>query len=237
MEAHLAKILARLERVGLLRADPSILDVGAAQGQFLIACARRSLRAVGVEPSRQACAVALQLARREGAEIDIREGSAESLPFGDGDFDFVHANSVVEHVRDPRSAFDEAYRVLKPGGVLWFSAASSMCPRQEEIEGFPLFGWYPDRLKRRIMSWAAAHSPHRIGYTAMPAIHWFTNSRARRMLSRAGFVRVLDRWDLRLESEGGRLHAAALRIIRLGSPTKLLADVLVPHCSYAAIKA
>ena len=57
-----------------------------------------------------------------------------------------------------------------------------------------------------------------------------------RMLRAAGFTRVYDRWDLRLPSEGGRLHAATLAAIRCCGAAKLLADVCVPNCSYAAIK-
>ena len=237
MVAHLDKILARLRAAGLVGEHPRILDVGAAQGQVLLAAARRGLRAVGVEPIEEARQVGAELSGREGAEVDLRAGTAEALPFDDGEFDFVHANSVLEHVSDAQAAMNESARVLRPGGVLWFSAASSVCPHQEEIGGFPLFGWYPDRLKRRIMYWARDQRPHLIGGTSVPAIHWFTPGKARRMLRQAVFDRVLDRWDLRLASEGGRLHAAALRTIRTGGgATKLLADLLVPHCSYAAAK-
>jgi hypothetical protein len=60
--------------------------------------------------------------------------------------------------------------------------------------------------------------------------------KARRMLRTAGFRRVYDRWDLRQPSEGGRLHALLLRVIRLSPVTKCMADVLVGGCAYAAVK-
>ena len=236
IEAHLKKILARLERVRPLGPRAKVLDIGAAQGLFLIACARHGLDAVGVEPSDAARELARRLAEHEGTAVRILPGTAESLPLPDEQFDFAHANSVIEHVGDAAAAFGEVFRVLKPGGVFWFSAASSMCPRQREIAWFPAFGWYPGRLKRRIMEWAGKNRPHLIGHTATPAINWFTPGKARRMLRQAGFSRVYDRWDLRLPAEGGKLHAAALRLIRSCGPSKLIAEVLVPHCSYAAVK-
>ncbi len=235
-EAHLRKILARLHRIAPHPADAKVLDIGAAQGLLLICCAKMGLQPAGVEPWTSARQVAQQLAEREGVEITILPGSAESLPFPDDQFHIVHANSVIEHVRDPQQVFNEVHRVLKPGGAFWFSAASSLCPRQFEIALFPCFSWYPESLKHRIMRWAQTHKPHLIGNTATPAMHWFTPRKVNRMLRKGGFQRIYDRWDLRLESEGGKLHALALRMIKTSRITKLLADILVPASSYAAVK-
>ena len=236
VQSHLEKLLARLERVRPVRAGAAVLDLGAAQGQFLIACAKRGLSAVGIEPWDRARELARRLAEHEGVDVRIEKGAAESLPLPSGQFDLVHANSVIEHVTDVRAALAEVFRVLKPDGVFWFSAASSLCPRQREISGFPLFGWYPDRLKRRIMQWAKTRRPHLIGHTQTPAVNWFSPFKARRLLRRPGFREIYDRWDLRLLSEGGALHAAALAAARSSALAKLLADVLIPACSYAAVK-
>jgi len=171
-----------------------------------------------------------------GVDITVLDGIAENLPFESEQFDIVHASSVIEHVLDAEAAFKEAYRVLKAGGVFWFSSASSMCPCQDEIRGFPCFGWYPDRLKRRIMEWAKTKRPHLVGHTETPAINWFTPWKARRMLRKAGFRAVYDRWDLRLPAEGGKAYRLALRFVRLCAVTKIFADIVIPSCSYAAIK-
>jgi len=91
-------------------------------------------------------------------------------------------------------------------------------------------------LKRRIMQWAYKHHPELIGHTAFPAMHWFTPGKARRMLRAAGFSEIYDRWDLRLSAEGGRFYRLLLRVIRCSPFTKVLADVAIPSCSYAAVK-
>ncbi len=236
MQTHLKRILARLNAISPLPPTPTIVDIGAAQGVFLIACAREGYPAVGIEPSDEAREAGARLAELEGVQTRLLAGFAEDIPVESASVDVVHANQVIEHVRDAEAAFNEACRILKPGGVFWFSATSSVSPHQHEIDGFPLFGWYPLRLKRRVMEWVRVNKPHLIGYSNTPAINWLSPWGARRMLREAGFSRVYDRWDLRLSSEGGPKYRSVLRMIRLNWATKLAADVLVAECSYAAVK-
>jgi SAM-dependent methyltransferase len=54
----------------------------------------------------------------EGAEADVKEGDALSLPFADGEFDRVVAAEVLEHIPADIQAIDELVRVLRPGGTI-----------------------------------------------------------------------------------------------------------------------
>jgi hypothetical protein len=144
--------------------------------------------------------------------------------------------SVIEHVLDVEGAFAEASRVLRPGGVFWFYTASSMCPRQQEIRGFPLFGWYPDRLKRRIMAWAKENRPSLVGNTQTPAINWFTPRKARRMLRVAGFSRVYDQWDIPRLPEDSAMKRSVIAFIASTPLTKFVGNLLRPGCIYLAVK-
>ena len=226
--------LDRMRRVAGLPERPVILDLGCGSGLYVAAFARAGCDVVGVEPHAPTREAAAQIGERLGIELRISDGHAEHVPFEDASFDFVYCNQVIEHVADPAASFAEVARVLRPGGAFWFSAISSLCPSQTEIRRFPLFPWYPDRLKRRIMYWARDHHPHLVNYTKTPAINWFTPSKARRMLKANGFSEVWDRWSLRGESEGGSTYRAALRLIRTLPPARLLADMLVRNCSYGA---
>jgi SAM-dependent methyltransferase len=236
--AYARTVLSRLETIRPLPPESTtIVDIGAAQGRFLIGCARLGYRAVGIEPWAAARETAAQLSKVAGVELRILPGTAEATGLPTEQFDVVVAAAVMEHVKDAQAAFNEMYRILKPGGVFWFNSGSSRSPRQQEIDGFPLFGWYPDSLKRRIMYWAQKNKPHLIGYTETPAIHWWTPRKATRMLRQAGFRHVVyDRWDLRLPSEGGPAYRLGLRVVKLGSVTKFLADVMLPGCAYATVK-
>lgn len=46
-------------------------------------------------------------------------GSATALIQGDGTQDYVFASHILEHLEDPEKACEEAYRVLRPGGVFF----------------------------------------------------------------------------------------------------------------------
>jgi len=235
-EADVGNLTAKLAALGALPEGADVLDVGAAQGRFVVAFAKRGYRATGVEPWEQARLVAAELAQDAGLDVTVVAGVAEELPFPDQRFDLVHARSVIEHVRDAQMAFNEAHRVLKPGGAFWFSTASSMCPKQHEISGFPCFGWYPDRLKRRIMAWAKTNKPELIGHTETPAIYWFTPWKARRMLRKAGFSRVYDRWDMPRPVSESALKRLVFGIIGSTAVTKALSDVFRAGCAYTAVK-
>jgi len=43
-------------------------------------------------------------------------GNIHSLPFNDGSIDAIICLAVLEHIENPFKAFEEMYRVLKPGG-------------------------------------------------------------------------------------------------------------------------
>lgn len=235
-EAHAHSLLSRLNHMGLLSPDAEILDIGAAQGRFLIAAAKMGYRAVGLEPWSPALGVAERLAEREGVHVAIVPGVAEQLPFDDGRFDMVHAMSVMEHVTDAQAAANEAHRVLKRGGVFWFYSTNSLCPRQAEIRGFPCFGWYPDRLKRRIMLWSKEQRPDLVGNTQAPALNWFTPAKAHRMLRQAGFRRVYDRWDVPPLPSASSIKRLVFRMIGSTAATRVLAAVFSQGNSFAAVK-
>jgi ubiquinone/menaquinone biosynthesis C-methylase UbiE len=69
----------------------------------------RGCRSVGIDPDRES------LGRHEGLDWKVC-GAAERLPFADGAFDLLTANTVLEHVEHPDRFFAEASRVLSPGG-------------------------------------------------------------------------------------------------------------------------
>jgi SAM-dependent methyltransferase len=205
---HIADIMARLKTTAAIPAGAKVLDVGAAAGASVAALGQLGYCARGVEPSEYARANVAQLASRLAVTLDVLPGTAENLPFADAEFDVVLANSVLEHVVDLDRALTEAFRVLKPGGVFWFATASAMCPRQKEIRKFPLFGWYPDRLKRRIMEWAKSRKPHLVGFTDHPLVHPMEGAKS----IAAGGVHA----DLRPLGSAARTSIAAIAEVSAG---------------------
>lgn len=233
---YAATLMSRIESVGRQNRGRRVLEIGAAAGCLTIALNEMGYACTGIEPDPDAFQTAQALACDLGQPCAVFEGCAERIPFPDESFDIVITNSVLEHVSDIDACFSEISRTLRPGGLLWFETASSMSPFQHEIRKFPLFGWYPDSLKKRIMWWAAEHSPDLVGYTTRPAINWFSDRIVTRKLRAVGFGTIVDRWALRRETEGGRLHAAALRVLRSSRIAVRLANIAISECAYAAVK-
>ncbi len=72
----------------------------------------------GVELSPAMLAIARQRAADLGRDVDLREGDAEHLPFGDASFDTVVCALALCTIPDPATAIGEMRRVLVPGGRL-----------------------------------------------------------------------------------------------------------------------
>lgn len=230
-----ARLLRRIEPHLELLPGSRVLDVGAAQGISVAAFIKAGFVTSGVEPWQPAIETSRKVARRLGIDFELLHGRAESLPFPSASFEFVHAYSVMEHVDDPLACFREAYRVLVPGGGFFFSTTSALSPRQGEIRGFPLFPWYPSKLQRRILEWAAHERPWLVGYTGTPAYSWFRHRWARQTLQALGFRVVVGRWALRKNERDGwqrlSIHAAAEnRFLRF------IGDVAVGGMEHLAIK-
>jgi 2-polyprenyl-3-methyl-5-hydroxy-6-metoxy-1,4-benzoquinol methylase len=93
------------------RAAPrSLLDVGCGEGVLVQRWAQRlgGGRVVGIdleEPSIQA-----GWASHQAPNLEYRVMAAESLPFGDGEFDLASAIELLEHVPDPEHTLSEMAR-------------------------------------------------------------------------------------------------------------------------------
>ena len=90
---------------------------------------------------RQRCAA------EQGHDAAFDIGSATELPWLDASMDISMLPFLLEHVVDWKQAVAEALRVLKPGGIVFISTTSKLCPLQDEFD-LPAYGWYPPPLKR-----------------------------------------------------------------------------------------
>ncbi|HKI55841.1 MAG TPA: methyltransferase domain-containing protein [Trueperaceae bacterium] len=100
--------------------EDHLLEVGCGGGAFLKEALERGCRASAVDHS----AAMVALAREENAEsvaqgrLDVRQASADALPFEDESFTCAAMTGVLGFLPDPVAALREIRRVLKDGGRL-----------------------------------------------------------------------------------------------------------------------
>lgn len=138
----------------------TVVDVGCGAGAFLARCREREWRGVGVDPSPSAVAYATAL----GLEAYVRSWPSSLL---EGEtVDAVTFINVLDHLPDPFKALQEAWRVLRTGGLLYIRVPNGA-------------------LHARLMALLSA-----IGFDNLSVVHLYGFSRAafRFHLPRLGFA-------------------------------------------------
>ena len=169
-------ILSRLAPHGFGVVNSRVLEIGCGRGYMTYALGALGLReAIGLDidlqtyysvaERAQVCQCFFGQSGNPGNRVCLQEGDAQALEYPDSTFDLVHSSSVLEHITDPRAAFREMHRVLKPGGFAyhavdpWFSpqGGHSMC-----ILDFP---WGHVRLStQQFEDYVARYRPHEFKY-------------------------------------------------------------------------
>jgi len=100
------------------------IEIGVGTGRFAAPLEIKQ----GIEPSRSMA----ELARKRG--VEVVHGVAEHLPFADGEFDHALMVTTVCFLDDMDMAFQEAARVLKPGGTFIIGFVDSNSPLGSEYQ-------------------------------------------------------------------------------------------------------
>lgn len=91
-----------------------LLDVGCGNGSFLMKARDAGWQVVGVDFDPKAAAVA------RGSGLEVYTGSMEVFDEEKASFDVITLSHVIEHVHDPKAVLVAIYRLLKPGGLVYF---------------------------------------------------------------------------------------------------------------------
>lgn len=111
-----AAVRAELAKVQAIPADARVLEVGSgAHGLiFFFEAGER----IGVDPLADHYRDLFPVWQNRAPTI---AAYGEQLPFDDSSFDIVLSDNVVDHAESPRRIVEELARVLKPGGMLYFT--------------------------------------------------------------------------------------------------------------------
>ncbi len=109
-----------------------LADIGGGTGNYALAFAELGWEPLVIDRSPEM----LEQAAAKGLETLLAD--AEHLPLANGSFDAALMVSMLHHVDSPRTALDEAKRVLRRGGRL----AVKMFSR-EDVEGLWIYDYFP----------------------------------------------------------------------------------------------
>lgn len=106
-EVYLSEVTALKEQLLKLPENIKGVEIGLGTGRFAQPLGIKE----GIEPSEEMAKKAMKRG------IEIIEGTAENLPYGDLRFDFLLFVTIC-HLNDIKEALGEAHRVLKNGGAI-----------------------------------------------------------------------------------------------------------------------
>lgn len=123
---HGRGVLATRELLAVLAPLPAdhVLDIGCGiGGPARWIAAKTGCRVTGIDltPDFVEAAAALTEATGMAGRVRCLQGSALDLPFAESTFDRAYSQNVVMNIADKKRFYAEAFRVLKPGGLLALS--------------------------------------------------------------------------------------------------------------------
>ncbi|MCX5165794.1 methyltransferase domain-containing protein [Streptomyces sp. NBC_00264] len=193
------EMATKLAEAAGIQSGDTVLDLGFGYGDqdFSWLRERQPKKIHGLNITPHQIEHARRRATKEGVadRLDFQQGSATDIPFPDNTFDRVVALESAFHFYPRSDFFKEAFRVLRPGGVL---AVADVLPTNDDV--------VRKELKSRALSWIL------ISYDEA---NWYTADTYTKQLGDAGFEQA------RVESIRDRVweQYRQFMVNRLASPS------------------
>ena len=135
------QIRKAIERFGKTE-NSEILDIGCGPGLLLFEIKKLipSINLMGLDSSEAMLAIANKKAKENHLEfLDLRQGSAESMPFEDTSIDIVTCLSSLHDFKEAKTTLREVYRVLRDEGLFILKDKNASYPKWKmRIQFVPL---------------------------------------------------------------------------------------------------
>jgi SAM-dependent methyltransferase len=146
-----------------LKPGMTVLELGCGTGSFTRELARSGADVVAIDVSPEL----LEMARANSSapNVQYQIQNAYALSYSEGTFDSVVGSSVLHHL-EVEKALRDAYRVLKPGGTIYFTEPNMLNPQIAIQKNVP---WIKRRLgdspdETAFFRWPLRRLLEKIGY-------------------------------------------------------------------------
>lgn len=116
MKLSSQRVISLLEKYQPIKADSSVVEVGSGAHGLIFFFGTD--KGVGVDPLATQYAA---LFPRWQKRVQTVAAFGERLPFNEKVFDIVLCDNVVDHAQNPAGIVKELVRILRPGGLLYFT--------------------------------------------------------------------------------------------------------------------
>jgi ubiquinone/menaquinone biosynthesis C-methylase UbiE len=162
LSRQLAPAAEALADACAVSAGQEVLDVGAGDGNFALACAREGARVVACDLSPGMVERGRARSEEEGYDVEWLEADAEELPFEEARFDCVGSVFGAFIAPRPDVVSRELFRVVRPGGTVGLTA------------------WTPDGVMSEMFGIGRRYAPLEPGQP--PSERWGDEATARERL-------------------------------------------------------
>lgn len=161
-EARARNFRRSLRTIRRYQSPGRILDVGCAAGIFLREARSAGWEVEGLDLSEWFVAYA-----RTHSGLELTRSSLLGAPYEEGRFDAVVLMDVLEHMSQPKENLRRAFRLLRPGGILYLTTPDSSSLAARFLKG----------------RWWCIRKAH---------LYYFSRRTLRRMLEETGYTVVVE---------------------------------------------
>lgn len=126
-----------------------VIELGCGGAQFGLALAQDGADVTGVDISEEQLTYARELAEEHDIEIELIETSVTDLSMiGDESYDLAVSAFAFQWVADLQACFEEAYRILRPGGRFVFSVDHPLYRQLDPETGDLSVSYFDDKPRQ-----------------------------------------------------------------------------------------